>query len=76
MAAEIVRDELKALDTTAKELLTPEELAEKIKVPVSWVYEQSRQNGIPTHRLVRYVRFDFREVIGSAAFQRRDEQDF
>jgi len=25
------------------ELLTPEELADKLKLPISWIYEQSRQ---------------------------------
>lgn len=45
------------------QLLTPEELAERVKLPVSWVYEQSRQGNIPTHRLGRYIRFDVREVL-------------
>ena len=35
------------------------------KVPVSWVYEQSRQGNIPTYRLGRYIRFDLLEVIQS-----------
>ncbi len=48
-----------------RELLTPEELAPKLKVPVSWVYEQSRQGNIPTHRLGRYIRFDLNEVLAS-----------
>ena len=47
------------------ELLSPEELAERLKVRLSWVYEQSRQNNIPTHRLGRYIRFDLQEVIAS-----------
>ena len=46
-------------------LLTPEGLAEHLKVPVSWVYEQSRQGNIPTHRLGRYIRFDLQEVLAS-----------
>ena len=71
---EVVREELAALDTTPKELLTPEELSEKLKVPITWVYEQSRMNTIPTHRLGRYVRFNLKEVIDSRAFQKRDEQ--
>jgi excisionase family DNA binding protein len=52
------------------ELLTPDELADRLKVPVSWVYEQSRQQKIPTHRLGRYIRFDLQEVIAS---QRKKE---
>jgi len=45
------------------ELLTPEQLAEKLKLPVSWVYEQSRLGNIPTHKLGRYIRFDLAEVL-------------
>jgi excisionase family DNA binding protein len=47
------------------ELLTPEDLAGRLKVPLSWVYEQSRQGKIPTHRLGRYIRFDLQEVLAS-----------
>jgi excisionase family DNA binding protein len=48
------------------ELLKPEELAAKMKVPLSWVYEQSRQGKIPTHRIGgRYIRFDLHEVLAS-----------
>jgi excisionase family DNA binding protein len=46
-------------------LLTPDDLAAKLKVPVSWVYEQSRQGKIPTHRIGRYIRFDLSEVRAS-----------
>ena len=66
----VVREEIKAAHATGngngtKELLEPEVLAERLKVPVSWVYEQSRQNQIPTHRIGRYVRFDLNEVLES-----------
>jgi len=46
-------------------LLTPEKLAGRLKVPVSWVYEQSRQGKIPSHKLGRYIRFDLHEVLAS-----------
>jgi len=46
-------------------LLPPEELAERLNVPLSWVYEQSRQDNIPTHRLGRYIRFNLAEVLAS-----------
>jgi len=46
-------------------LLTPEELAQQLKVPLSWVYESSRQRKIPTHRMGRYIRFSLVEVIAS-----------
>jgi len=70
----VVREEIAVLDTTPKELLTPEELAEKLKVPLSWIYEQSRQGNIPTHRLGRYIRFSLKEVLTSPALKKRDEQ--
>jgi excisionase family DNA binding protein len=54
----------------ATPLLTPDELADQLKVPVSWVYEQSRQGKIPTHRIGRYIRFDLREILAS---QKRNE---
>lgn len=62
----IVREEVQSLQAgKTAELLTPEELAACLKVPLSWVYEQSRQGNIPTRRLGRYIRFDLLEVIES-----------
>jgi len=63
----IVREEIQATnqDGHQTELLTAEKLAERLKVPVSWVYEQSRQENIPTHRLGRYIRFNLHEVLAS-----------
>jgi len=62
----VVREEIAAAAPAgSKELLEPEQLAARLKVPVSWVYEQSRQNQIPTHRIGRYIRFDLQEVIES-----------
>jgi excisionase family DNA binding protein len=63
----LVREEIQAAtpNVDSPTLLAPEELATKLNVPVSWVYEQSRQGNIPTHRIGRYIRFDLREVIES-----------
>ena len=63
----VVREEIQAAiaNVDSPTLLPPEELAAKLNVPVSWVYEQSRQGTIPTHRVGRYIRFDLREVINS-----------
>ena len=47
------------------DLLTAETLAEKLKVPLSWAYEQSRLGNIPKHKLGRYIRFDLHEVLAS-----------
>ena len=61
----VVREEIAARANGSRELLEPEELASRLKVPVSWVYEQSRQGNIPTHRIGRYIRFDLAEVLES-----------
>src|SRR5260221_8789436 len=42
------------------ELLTPEELAERLKLPVSWIYEHCREralNRLPGFKLGKYWRF-------------------
>ena len=64
---EAVKEALREVGANGKpqELLAPEELAKRLKLPVSWVYEQSRQGNIPTHRLGRYIRFDLHEVLAS-----------
>ncbi len=63
----LVRDEIEAAmrQNGKDKLLTPEELADRFKVPLSWIYEQSRQGNIPTHRIGRYIRFNFLEVLAS-----------
>ncbi len=43
------------------ELLTVEEVAQRFKVPKSWLYERTRPNGperIPHVKLGKYVRFE------------------
>ena len=60
-----VREEIAAARfSSARELLEPEELAARIKVPLSWVYEQSRQGAIPTHRIGRYYSIRFERSFG------------
>ena len=46
-------------------LLTVEEVAARMKVPTSWVYERTRRRGteqIPHYKLGKYLRFDLTEV--------------
>ena len=43
-------------------LLTAEEVAELLAVPVSWVRESTRSGAMPHVRLGRYVRFDLANV--------------
>jgi excisionase family DNA binding protein len=49
------------------DILTPQELADRLKVPLSWVYEKSRSRGshgnaLPVLRCGRYLRFDYAAV--------------
>jgi excisionase family DNA binding protein len=44
-------------------LLTAEDVAEMLSVPVSWVRESSRSGAIPCVRLGRYVRFVEGDVL-------------
>jgi excisionase family DNA binding protein len=63
---QIVESTVKDLiDKAGRELLTADELASRLKVSVTWVYEQSRKGIIPTHKIGRYSRFDLQEVIES-----------
>ena len=65
----LIREEVRTASSQnghgESKLLTPEELADRLQVPRSWVYEQSRLGNIPTHRLGRYIRFDLHEVLAS-----------
>jgi excisionase family DNA binding protein len=55
------------------ELLTVEEVAEVLKVPVSWVYEHTRRRSpdrIPGFRLGKYWRFRLSDVLAWLERQR------
>lgn len=61
---EIVPAPLDPLD-----ILTPEELAARLKVPKSWVFEQTRQRAsvrnktpLPCIRMGKYLRFSWVQV--------------
>ena len=47
------------------DILTPAELAERLKVPLSWVYKQTAKNhsgSMPVLRVGNYLRFDWNAV--------------
>ena len=44
------------------DLLTPDELAEELKVQKSWVYSRTRTGEIPHYKIGKYVKFDPDEV--------------
>lgn len=48
------------------DILRPDELARRLKVPESWIYEKTRtrcQNPLPCLRIGRYIRFDWKAVV-------------
>lgn len=48
------------------ELLTIREMAERLKVPVSWLYARTRQTGpgtMPRIKVGKYLRFRIDEVM-------------
>ena len=42
--------------TMSDDLLTVQEAAKYLKVPVSWIYERTRTRAIPVRKLGRHVR--------------------
>ncbi len=48
-----------------EDILRPEELAQRLKVPLSWVYKKAAKNdskSIPVLRCGRYLRFSWPDV--------------
>jgi hypothetical protein len=52
-------------------LCTAEEMEKCTKVPSSWFLEQARLGRVPHHRLGKYVRFRFDEVLVCSRFRER-----
>jgi predicted DNA-binding transcriptional regulator AlpA len=55
---------------TGDEILTPQQLAERLQVAVSWVYEQTRDRAnvrnvapMPHVKLGKYLRFSWQDVV-------------
>ena len=44
------------------DILTPQELAQRLKVPLSWIYKKSAANGMPVLRCGHYLRFSWPDV--------------
>jgi excisionase family DNA binding protein len=48
-------------------LLKPREVAEMLRVPISWVYERTRRHGttrLPHIKIGKYLRFRKEDVLG------------
>ena len=39
------------------------EMAERLDVPVSWLYQRTRTNEIPHYKLGKYVKFSPKEIM-------------
>lgn len=62
--------------TAEQEILTPEELAGRLKLPVSWVRDQTRSrtaDPIPHKKFGMYVRFDWNDPTLQKWIQRRSK---
>lgn len=67
------KDHPAILTTPADSLLTVEEVAARLKVPISWVYERTRKRGtdrIPGFRLGKYWRFHEADILAWIERQR------
>jgi excisionase family DNA binding protein len=59
------------------ELMTVQQVAELLQVPVSWVYGRLRKRSLeklPGYRLGKYWRFDKEEVLAWLAEQREGQE--
>ena len=52
-------------------LLTAEGMEALTEVPATWFLEQARLGRVPHHRLGKYVRFKFDEVLAVSRFRER-----
>jgi excisionase family DNA binding protein len=43
-------------------LIGVKEMAKKLDVPVSWIYQRTRTNEIPHYKIGMYVKFDENQV--------------
>jgi excisionase family DNA binding protein len=60
----------------AEELLTAEQLAERLRLPQSWIEEATRQGRLPFHEFGRYRRYSLPAVIEAAKQERRHGRGF
>ncbi len=56
-------------------LLTVQDVAQRLNVPVSWVYAQSEAGMLPSFKCGRYVRFDPRAIDAYLEAQRRGPRE-
>ena len=62
--------------SVSEELLTAEQIAERLKIPQTWIEEATRQGRLPCHEFGRYKRYSLAAVIEAARLERRDGARF
>jgi excisionase family DNA binding protein len=76
--ADLNREDLTASTSTTEGLLTVKDVAELLRVPVSWVYDRTRKRSmdrLPGIRLGKYWRFRQGEVIAWVEAQREHSHE-
>lgn len=61
----------------SNKLLTPQELAAWLQVPLSWVYDRTRKSGpekLPFYKIGKYLRFAEDEVVEYLKIKSVDSQ--
>jgi excisionase family DNA binding protein len=59
----------------SEDLLTVQELAHRLKVPASWVYQHTRARGrqrLPSIKMGKYLRFEWSAVQAWLGHRRRE----
>jgi hypothetical protein len=79
--AEVLHRE--AASASSMEILTPAQLAERLHVKPSWVYEQTRERAdvrnldpLPFIKMGRYLRFDWPDVVAWLDRQKRGIRNY
>ena len=52
------------MDEKKINFVTAQEIAERLNVPLTWVYERTRNGKIPHRKMGKYLRYDLAEVLG------------
>ena len=70
-----------AIAVVPLEILTPQQVAERLQLPESWVYEQTRNRAairvadpLPHMKVGRYLRFKWSDVLAWLERQNRKDQ--
>jgi excisionase family DNA binding protein len=70
-----------AIPALPVEILTPQQVAERLQLPESWVYEQTRNRAsvrcpdpLPVMKVGRYLRFKWSDVLAWLERQNRNQR--